>query len=180
MPNSANLTARQRRFVAAMLTARSVPEAAKAADVSLRSARRWLQAPAVKATLDQIQSEAIGLAMANLAALSGQALAELRGALALLSKHAGASVADFITVGENGKWSLDLARAEEAGKLGLVKKLWTDRDGSDRLELHDPQAAAARLGQLALDILGERREVTELDDLARRVADLEANAQTKP
>ena len=167
------LSRRQTRFVVALLGGATVAAAAAAAGVTERCGYNYLLADAVKAELRRRQDAALTLATLNLVNLSDEALGLLRDALALLSDHAGADVADFITVAEGGGWALDLAAAETAGKLHLVKKLWSDAQGGDRLELHDAQAAAARLGSLALDILDARRRAGELDDLADRVAVLE-------
>ena len=119
MPNSANLTPGQRRLVAAMLTARSVPEAAKTAGVSLRSARRWLQVPAVKADL----SAALDVALAETARRTVAAM---------------------------------------GGALDTLEEIHGDRE----------QPAAARVSA-AGRILETGPKLAELQDLARRLAELE-------
>ncbi len=43
---------------------------------------------------------------------------------------------------------LDLARAHEAGKFGLVKKLKYGKDGEVEFELYDAQAALVQLGKV--------------------------------
>jgi phage terminase small subunit len=174
MADNGRPTGRQMRFITAYLTAPTIAEAAKAAKIGERTAYKYLNDPRVKAEMERRQEEAVKVATARLAALSGEALAGLREALALLRDHAGADAADFITVDEvTGQWSLDLVGAEAAGRLHLIRKLWEDAQGHHRLELHDPQAAAARLGRLALDILEARRKAAELEELAERVAALE-------
>jgi hypothetical protein len=173
MADNGRPTGRQMRFITAYLTAPTIAEAAKAAKIGERTAYKYLNDPRVKAEMERRQEEAVKVATARLAALSGEALAGLAEALALLRDHAGADAADFIKINSLGKWELDLQGAEMAGKLHLVKKLWTDAQGNERLELHDPQAAAARLGSLALDILEARRKAAELEELAERVAALE-------
>jgi phage terminase small subunit len=64
-----------------------------------------------------------------------------------LGEQARASADDFIIVDDKGVWRYDLVRARDKGKLHLIKKLWTDKDGHTRLELHDAQAALVHLGR---------------------------------
>jgi phage terminase small subunit len=54
-----NLTARQRAFVAAMLTARTMTDAAAAVKVSTRTAQRWARLPPVQVALRDAQAEAL-------------------------------------------------------------------------------------------------------------------------
>src|SRR5207248_955807 len=70
--------------------------------------------------------------------------------LCRLSDHAGATMADFITVAESGGWRVDLKRAEAAGKLRLNRKPSCDKHGP-RIELYD--------AQVALELLGKRHRV---------------------
>lgn len=71
------LSRRQRRFLAALLTASSVRDAANAAGVSERAAWRYLADPAVKAELAQRQDAVLGQAARRLAGAMGQALTVL-------------------------------------------------------------------------------------------------------
>ena len=59
MARSGTLTPRKRRLVAAMMTSRSVAEAAETASISLRSAWRYLSEPAVKAALSAALDDAL-------------------------------------------------------------------------------------------------------------------------
>ena len=54
-----DLTARQRRFIAAMMTARTVAEAARMAGIAERTARRYLADPDVKAVLSAALDDAL-------------------------------------------------------------------------------------------------------------------------
>lgn len=55
------LSSRQRRFVAAMLTARTVADAADAAGVTERTGLRYLSEPAVKRALGRAMDQALGM-----------------------------------------------------------------------------------------------------------------------
>ena len=54
-----NLTPRQRRFVGALLTARTIAEAAAAVGCSARTGERWARLPAVQSALRDAQGEAL-------------------------------------------------------------------------------------------------------------------------
>jgi phage terminase small subunit len=60
MAGNGRLTAKQRKFVSAMMTARTVGEAAKVAGISERTARRYLRNEAVRAALSQALDDALG------------------------------------------------------------------------------------------------------------------------
>ena len=167
------LTTNQRKALAALLAEPTVRDAAKRAGLGETTLYRYLRDPDFTAELRQRQDEILTATTSALAGLSQDAIGALGEALTLLSDHAGGSVADFIEVDDKGGWRLDLAKAEDGDLLHLVRKLHTTKEGNDRLELHDAQAAADKLGRLALAILDARRRATELDDLAQRVARLE-------
>jgi len=78
MTKPESLSPRQRRFVAAMMTARTVTEAAEAAGVSERTGRQYLTQPAVKAALSQALDSALHLASRQSAAAMTDALATLQ------------------------------------------------------------------------------------------------------
>jgi phage terminase small subunit len=59
MTDNGALTAAQKRFVAALLTARDVRGACRVAGVAERTAYRWLRMPAVKAALAEAQDTAL-------------------------------------------------------------------------------------------------------------------------
>jgi len=67
--------------------------------------------------------------------------------LALLSEQARATMADFITVQEDGSFRIDLLAAEQSGKLRLIRKIGFDLKGRLVLELHDAQAALLALAK---------------------------------
>lgn len=169
----ADLSTNQRKALEALLIYSTIRDAADAAGLGETTVYRYLRDAGFKAELRQRQDEILAATTAALAGLSAAAVQALRDALALLGDQSVLSVGDFITVDDNGSWQLDLTAARDAGLLHLIRKLWIDKEGNSRLELHDPQTAAYRRGQLALNILNERRRSVELDDLAQRVADLE-------
>jgi phage terminase small subunit len=81
---SAHLTPRQRRFCAALLTARSVEEAGLAVGVHRRQASTYLASPAVRLELARLLDDTTAQAVR-------QAVAGMAGALATLEEiHAGA------------------------------------------------------------------------------------------
>lgn len=77
MTKSDVLTPRQVRFVAALWTSPSIEAAAKATNVSVRTARRWLKLPPVLEALRKEQAE-------TLAAVTRQAVGAMPGALQTL------------------------------------------------------------------------------------------------
>jgi hypothetical protein len=173
MAGNDTLNTNQRRAIVALMTESTIEKAAERAGLGERTIYRYLADDVFKSELSKRQDEILAATAAALANLSEQAVGSLCDVLNTLAAQAGGDVGGFITIDDKGGWALDLKRAEEAGLLPLVKKLWVTKEGHDRLELHDSQAAAAKLGALALGILTERRKASELDDLARRVAALE-------
>jgi phage terminase small subunit len=67
--------------------------------------------------------------------------------LVRLSYQARASIGDFITFDKRGGWRFDIAAAQKADALGLIKKLRRAADGSVEIELYDAQAALEKLGR---------------------------------
>ena len=65
---------RQQKAIAALLTERNVPAAAKAARVGERTLYRWLTQDDFKAAVQQSVTDAIGAAIRRLAGLSGKAI----------------------------------------------------------------------------------------------------------
>ncbi|MBN1815048.1 MAG: hypothetical protein JXA14_24655 [Anaerolineae bacterium] len=174
-----SLNTNQRRAIVALMTEPTIEKAAKKAGLGERTLYRYLGDEAFKAELSKRQDEILAATTAAMASLSEQAVGSLRDVLNRLASQAQGSVGDFVEIDDAGGWTLNLRKAEAAGLLPLIKKLWVDKSGNNRLELHDMQAAAAKLGALALGILAERRKTTELDDLARRVAALEQAQEEK-
>ena len=65
-----------------------------------------------------------------------------------LADQARGNIGDFIDISPTGRgWELNLANAEEALKLGLIKSLWIDSNKNVRLELHDQQKALELLAK---------------------------------
>jgi hypothetical protein len=63
-----------------------------------------------------------------------------------LQDHACADLSDFIRVGRDGTFRIDLRKAMLQGKLHVVKRIKQDKDGNVFLELHDAQIALVKLG----------------------------------
>lgn len=167
------LTQNQKKALNALLNCSTTRGAALLAGLSERTVHRYLHLPHFKAALSERQDEMLAATSAALSGLSQIAIEALTQALDVLSRQAGSNVADFITFDENGAWLPDLLTATSEGQLDLVKKLYTDKDDKDRLELHDSQSAAVALGRLAVSVLEQRRRAHELDELAQRVQALE-------
>jgi hypothetical protein len=75
------LTARQQRAIQALLTERTVTDAAKAAKVSRRTLTSWLADEQFCAVLSKATGEAIDATVRRLAALSGSATSVLADAM---------------------------------------------------------------------------------------------------
>lgn len=66
--------------------------------------------------------------------------------LARLTEHARLSMGDYIQVDDDGAVRLDMKKARDANKLGMIKKLKPTKFGTE-LELYDAQAALVHLGK---------------------------------
>jgi phage terminase small subunit len=78
----------------------------------------------------------------------GELAMEADEVLVRLSDQARASIEDFIEITPLGAPTLDLKKAQEAGKLHLIKKLNYDADGNLRsIELYDAQSALVQMGR---------------------------------
>ena len=86
MATDGTLTNRQRRAIAALMTARNIAAAAQAAGVGLRTLHRWLDDRLFVAELKAAESAAIDQAVRRLADLSGTAISAL--AAAMTDTHA--------------------------------------------------------------------------------------------
>lgn len=151
--NGRRLTGLQRAFVAAYLgPARfNAAEAARQAGYSEKNARYQgyenLTKPHIKAEIDRY-FEAHGVTAHEV--------------MSTLADHMRGTVADFMEIPEGGRVAiLDLDKAEQAGKLHLIKKLYWTQHGP-RLELHDAQQAAVTLGKLLL-LVGEQEKGTGVE-----------------
>lgn len=78
--------------------------------------------------------------------------------LVRLSQHARGDLEQFVDIGEDGGWTLNLKKAKAAGLLPLVKKLKADRYGTV-LELYSSQRAMEMIGKM-LAVFVERQEVS--------------------
>ena len=88
--------------------------------------------------------------------------------LVRLAEQARGSMSDFVSFVPGIKLPfLDLARAHEAGKFGLVKKLKYGKDGEVEFELYDAQAALVQLGKVH-KLFTDKQDVT-IDGEALRV-----------
>lgn len=96
--------------------------------------------------------------------------------VATLSDQACADVSDFFSLDENGHPVLDLAKAQAAGKLHLVKASKYDRQGRVVVEFHDAQKALETLGRYyklwtdgvehsgTVNVVTEKRNYKELEE----------------
>lgn len=132
--DSVRLTDKQRMFVAEYLKCWNASEAARRAGYSEKTARvigpENLSKPAIRAAIEERM---------KLLSMSADE------ALARLSEMARADMSDFVDPDTN---DIDLARAQGAGKLHLLKKL-THTVSSERetvsIELHDAQSALVQI-----------------------------------
>jgi hypothetical protein len=76
-----DISPRQQRFIAAMLTARTVADAARQAGVAERTAYRYLDDPEIRAALDLALDQSISYAARHAAAGMNQALVVLQAIL---------------------------------------------------------------------------------------------------
>lgn len=146
------LTAKHQAFISHYLTCWIGAEAARRTDPTYKRpdqvAYEYLRIPEIQA---EIQRRLVELKMGADETLTR------------LSDQARGSIADFIEVSEPsadmseatdmqdakaiaGGWRLSLVKAEQAGKLHLIKKLKSGQWGPE-IELHDPQTALALLGK---------------------------------
>jgi len=131
---AARLTNKQRAFVAEYLKCWNASEAARRAGYSAKNAdvigSENLGKPGIR--------EAIEERLRTLTMSADEALFRL-------SEMARGTMADFVDADTQ---QIDLARAAEAGKLGLVKSFSrtdTEYGGSIRVELYDAQAALVQI-----------------------------------
>jgi len=171
--SSQELTRNQRRAVDALLQCTTIKDSALFCGLTETTMYRYLRQDHFKAELAKRQAAILTGTSAALSRLSQIATDALGQAMGVLAQQAGADVGDFIKIDDKGVWSLDLSSASDDDLLHLVKRLQTDKDGVDKLELHDAQGAAVALGRLAVSVIEQRRKVVELEELEGRVAALE-------
>lgn len=129
------LNDKQKLFIEHYLTCLNATEAARRAGYSLKTASSIgyenLRKPEI--------AEEIQRRVAEVAMSSDEVLRRL-------ADHARGTLEDFIKFKKDGD-TIDLAEAQKAGKLHLLKKVRVDKDGGVTIELHDPQAALVQLGR---------------------------------
>lgn len=97
--------------------------------------------------------------------------------LARLADQARSTMANFIKVNAAGGVSLDLAAAEKAGKLHLIKKIKIGLEGTS-IELYDAQAALVQLGR-GHGLFVDREELTGKDGAPLEMVDAKARLLSK-
>ena len=80
--NGSELTPKQARAVQALITAKSIGDAAQAASVGERTLFRWLAEPAFRAALSQAEGDLLDAATRRLLGLQGQAIETFESVLA--------------------------------------------------------------------------------------------------
>ena len=172
------LNTNQRKALAALLTHGTVEDAAAACGLTKRTLFRYLNDDTFTAELQKRQDAILAGVVAKMTTLAGAGMAQLEGALGVLDSHTRASIEPFVKLDGRGGWSVDLGKAKEAGALGMIRKLEENKDGRPKVELHDAQRAADRLGHLVLSLIEGRRKQAELEEVIERIAALEAQAGT--
>ncbi len=127
------LTIKQRAFIEAYLACWNATEAARRAGYKHPDVQgpRLLGNVRVRAAIEE--------------RLTGMAMSANE-VLARLAEHARGSMVHFITLREDGGWTVDLQKAAAAGVLHLVKSVEQKKDGV-KLELYSAQEALALLGK---------------------------------
>lgn len=125
------LTTKQQVFIDTYLQGFNATDAAKAAGYAWPTREGWR-------LLHTSKNAAVREAISQRLSANAMTADEV---LSRLAAQARASIGDFLTVADDGSWEIDLAKARDAEKLGLIKTLWVDRNGRVRLELHDQQHA---------------------------------------
>ncbi|MBN1815375.1 MAG: terminase small subunit [Anaerolineae bacterium] len=96
--------------------------------------------------------------------------------MARLADRARADIADFVVIDEeSGTPKFDFAQARDQGKLHLIKKMYQDRNGRWRVELHDSTRALELVGKHH-DLFRETLQMPGLEDAMRSLADRLDNA----
>jgi len=129
------LTTKRRTFIEHYLACWNATEAAKAAGYAYPSREGWR----LLNECEDVQT-AVRERLAEKAMTADEVLTRL-------AEQARGNLGDFVEVHDDGTWTINLKRAREAEKLGLIKTLWVDRRGTTRIELHDPQRALELLAK---------------------------------
>ena len=153
----AALTDKERTFVLAYVECLNGAKAARHARYSEASiytiASELLRKPHIRAAIDALLDE------------RAMQTSEI---LARLSDHARSSMEDFLSVRGRGL-TLDLKKAEQLGRLHLIKRYSKTKQGVT-IELHDPQAALQLLGRHR-KLFIDRTELTGKDGNPIEVSD---------
>jgi len=73
-----DLTARQRRFIDALLTSRSTREAAHKVGIGEKTAYRWLRLPQVRKAVSELESDLLSEVVRRLLSMQAEAVDELQ------------------------------------------------------------------------------------------------------
>lgn len=147
------LTDKQRRFVEEYTGPANfnASEAARRAGYSEKTAGQigyqLLQKPSIE--------EAVEDRLDRLAMTADEALKRL-------ADWARGDIGQLIEVKEDGRWSLDLEKAREQGKLHLIKELSYDRDGRPKVKMYDAKDAVKQIAR-AHGLFVDRTEITGRD-----------------
>lgn len=90
---------------------------------------------------DQISKKLRGVFKEDIQAHLDEKMMRADEALSLMADQASANITDFTESDGHGGYFIDLDKARAAGKMHLIKKLWTDAKGFVRVELYDKQRA---------------------------------------
>lgn len=107
-----------------------------------------------------------------------------REVIARISAQARATIADVFDIDDSGHPTLNLKKAEEAGKLGVIKSLKYDANGLPMLELCDSGAALVHLAKIMgmfvdkLTISGPNDGPIQVDAVRESIGLLLTNQET--
>lgn len=96
--------------------------------------------------------------------------------LARITAQARATIADVFDIDDRGYPVLNLKKAEEAGKLGLIRSLKWDNENRPVVEMCDSQAALLHLAKI-LGLLVDRHVLTGPNDGPIQVAEVRASVE---
>jgi len=118
MADNGSLTAKQRRFVAALMTARTVEDAAQVAGIAERTAWRYLANSDVRAALHEAQAQALAQVTRRAVQAMTEALDVLRGIAADGDAPTGARVSAARAILENAlRYNEAVTLAERVSEL---------------------------------------------------------------
>jgi len=113
-----DLSARQRRFVAALMTARTIEDAATIAGVTKRTGMRYLADPNVRAAVNEAQAQALAQVTRQAVQAMTEALDVLRGIASDEDAPSGSRVSAARAILENGlRYNEAVTLAERVSEL---------------------------------------------------------------